>query len=934
MRQGLIVATLLAVCMLLFVSCETTRRVAGTLLNETRVTVAADKPEAEAPLAFAEREISKHAPAGTRVEISVRRDATLPRDGEAYTVERNEGTWRITGNGTRGAMYGGLELAEHAFLFGNLDEFQPGPREPFLGVRQYKFNLPLVGTGYLSEEAEQKNSWFYDMEFWQRFFEMCARNRYNEVSFWSSNPWFHMARVAKYPESQVFSDAELDEKIAHFHRIFQLADAHGVDVSIYTWNVYVSPAFAEAHDIPTRDGKAGGVSGATAQWSEPVMDFVAEAIAATLREYPEIKIIGTTPGENMYMRAPQTSEWIAKTYLEGIRRSGRAIPFAIRYWGGEPNATEEWIGSKHSPTWLTIKFNGESMYSSTEPHFYEHPHDPSQSWLRDKSYQIVWHLRNDDLYLLRWGNPEFAREVMKSVKQYNGAGYLVGSEIVIPGEDFVSSPEVMARRNWKYLFERHWPRFMVWGKLGYDPKLPDAWFERHFVRRFGPDAGPTLHAATVRASEIFPRTMRFHWNYMNGDMILEGNVGAWNTGAGRGRNLRRQGESIFHDVLEWAFNHTIDDGYQNIPQYVTARVQGKSLPGRTPLEVADALEADALETLRQVDSLMLKNPSGELLSTVDDLRATAGMGLYYAEKIRGAVELVMYLATAEESHHSAAVEHLEKALLRWKEVAAIGQRNYVEHEIWLQGQFSWAKYTPEAERDIEIARRIVPNPEAFKSSPFWNAENFDVPNFNFNNAGAFGLVSPDLNVSLADLDGAAKYAALVFGRDATSLAALPESYRRRLLVAVENGATLILFNQDFPALSYKWLPGGIDGTDVDQDRARVVKRNALTKGIEDAALVWSKVANDPLDLSGFNGWEELIAPGMLAVRPHGRGRIIACQLAVLVERDRAPCKALLANLATDTKVSAERPWLVLDWGRVAELRTALEEANIPATDQP
>lgn len=931
--------TIIAVlCTMLLWSCETRQTTSGERAGAVRVEIQCDQPGREAPLQFAAAEIERHARGRLSVSLVVRTDASLPRDGESYTLTREGNAWRVEGNGVRGAMYGGLEIAEHLQLYGSLDTLAQGRRDPFLGVRDYKFNLPLAGTGYLSAEAEERNAYFYDIEFWQRFFEMCARNRYNQVSLWASNPWFHMVRVKKYPEGQQLSDEELDKNIAYFHKIFQMAQAHGVDICIFTWNVYVSPNFAARHNLRTVGDKAGGIASGTDQWSELVLDYMAECVKEALLEYPEIKVLGTTPGENMRMSAARTSEWIAKTYLEGIRRSGRNVPFNIRYWGGQPKETQEWIAGKHSPVYLDIKYNGESMYSDTKPHFYDYNAPEGQSWLAEsQTYEVVWHLRNDNLFLLRWGRPQFAREVVRNCKKYHGGGFLVGSEIEIPGEDYVSRPEVMARRNWKYMFERHWLRFMIWGRLGYNPDLPDALFERHFQVRFGDEVGRRLFAASNAAGDIFPLSLRFHWNYMNGDTFIEGNLGPWNTGAGRGRNYRfynpQEETSRFHDVLEWMFNHTIDDDYQNIAQYVTAQLQGKTLPGMTPGQVADRLEAYARETIAQLDATSperVVGSHGEYLSTVDDLRATAYMGLYYAEKIRGAVALMFLLATGDEARRAEAVAHLQKALEHWKVVAGIGLRNYIEHEIWLQGRFSWAMYTPEAEKDIEFARKLSPAPESFRKNPFWSADNCYVPMYNFLNLAPFGIY-PNLRVSMRELESfsTTNASALVFGRNSAAMRTLPEDYGRALLARVEDGLTLIIFNQDFPGVSLRWLPGRLRGTDTDGDLAKVAVSHPLVSGVSNQELRFANVVNDALDVTGFNGWLELISPGVLAVRDHGKGRIVLCQLPVLKETQQPACQKVLANLLKTTGVSAEKPWIILDWGMQGELREVVRTREVP-----
>jgi hypothetical protein len=93
------------------------------------------------------------------------------------------------------------------------------------------------------------------------------------------------------------------------------------------------------------------------------------------------------------------------------------------------------------------------------------------------------------------------------------------------------------------------------------------------------------------------------------------------------------------------------------------------------------------------------------MSQVDtQLQASAQLGLYYAEKLRGAAHLARYLFGGPDKEQKESVAHLESALEAWRGVVAATENHYVAHEIWLFGQFHWKQYLPEVENDIRIAR--------------------------------------------------------------------------------------------------------------------------------------------------------------------------------------------------------------------------------------
>ena len=149
----------------------------------------------------------------------------------------------MTGGDARGAMYGALDFAEQLELTGKVSDKE---EQPSLAVRALKFNVPLPGTGYLSEEDLANNQWFWSMDYWRKFLDMAARNRYNAITFWSAHPYDRMVRVPKYPEATDVPAAELDRNIAFFRQLFQMAADRGLDTYLVTWNIHVSRAFAAA----------------------------------------------------------------------------------------------------------------------------------------------------------------------------------------------------------------------------------------------------------------------------------------------------------------------------------------------------------------------------------------------------------------------------------------------------------------------------------------------------------------------------------------------------------------------------------------------------------------------------------------------------------------------------------------------------------------
>ncbi len=398
-------------------------------------------PHEPGPLAFAAKEIESAlqnagweiAAGGTAdLDIAIEPPAGVQNvmpipESFSISVSQNSGRTRvkITGADVRGVMYGGLDLAEQIRFRGPL-ALKSKSESPFLTVRAMKFNPPLKGNVYMSDEDQKNSAWFYDLEYWDRFLRTMAYDRYNALTFWSSHPYDQMVRLQKYPEATTLSKEQLDKNIAHFHKIFQLAKKYGFDTYLVTWNIHISPGFKAAHKV--EDG----------QDSPLIRDYEKECIKELLREYPELTGMGTCPGENMPLSAAANAEWIRDVYLDTLAKTGRKMPFIYRYWGARPKETADMLLKEKYPgeILLDIKFNGEHMYSSTKPHPEE------MRWLTQpqRPYKFLWHLRNDCIFQLRWGDPEFAAEVVKNCGGPESAGFVTGSEIEIPGADRYHTP--------------------------------------------------------------------------------------------------------------------------------------------------------------------------------------------------------------------------------------------------------------------------------------------------------------------------------------------------------------------------------------------------------------------------------------------------------------------------------------------------------------
>jgi acyl-CoA reductase-like NAD-dependent aldehyde dehydrogenase len=138
---------------------------------------------------------------------------------------------------------------------------------------------------------------------------------------------------------------------------------------------------------------------------------------------------------------------------------------------------------------------------------------------------------------------------------------------------------------------------------------------------------------------------------------------------------------------------------------VKAYVNGEPPNGRlTPPDVADLLERYADAGLRRVERLA-PGSDKELRHTLGDIKATAWLGRYYAEKIRGAVDLHRYQKAGDRRDHQRARGHLQTAAANWKRYAELWSAQYAGQVLTRMG------LTPVDIREIQtFVDRDIPTP--------------------------------------------------------------------------------------------------------------------------------------------------------------------------------------------------------------------------------
>lgn len=644
---------------------------------------------------------------------------------EAFSVVINGKKISITGGDDRGMIYGSLSVAEDLRNGTRLENIQGRNEKPKYSLRAVKFDLPW-DTYRHSYALDLHEETCKDVNYWKAFLDMMAENRLNSLSLWNLHPYTFMIRPKNFPEATPFNDQELKEWQNLFHSIFQMAKERAIDTYIIPFNIFVSPEFSIAHNVNIDNlDHHFFIKGDT---SALVKRYTRECVTQMLQEYPEITGMGLTLGEGMAGMSPQQREdWMRETIIEGMRLTGRKlklihrIPFSSTTGSlGVTSIETEKLTRKaideegefsflQTPIYADLKYNWSHAHSSPklvkvhggklfDTYFKPEP----------KNYKVTWTARNEDIFCLRWGVPNFVRDHIAENSQSYVGGYFIGSETYIPAKDYFTKPGIKV--DWKYAFERQWLFYKIWGRLLYNPSTPDDIFQAEFTRRYGKDGENLLKASALagttplRLASLFDFTFDLTL-YSEGFMAIDNSV-----------------KSLKYISIDRLINQPVTDpNYVSVKDYVTTTLLDATFaPNKiTPPVLISMLERDctaALNLVKNIDS----SKNNALMFEVADIKAWANMGLHFAEKLKGAIALQTYRLKGDEKNKRVAVGHLEKALTFWDEVIGITKPiyNYMPLvHLSEQGgvrskenqflEFHWEMLRPDVAHDVETAKNAI-----------------------------------------------------------------------------------------------------------------------------------------------------------------------------------------------------------------------------------
>jgi len=650
----------------------------------------------------------------------------IPNNFEAqrYVIRNQSHSERqdyfIIGGQAQGAMYGGLDFSERV-LINNLTDLKAIDNSPYIKNRGIKLNIPLDARtpsySDCGDSAQENIKVMWDLDYWKRYLNKLAENKYNTISLWNLHPFPSMVKVDDYPDValddvmqadinwerfnsefdltgknmvtkevtsnlKVIKRISIAEKIKFWQQVMKYAKNRGIKFYIITWNIFTWGAYGK-YDIDNSP-------------DNPITkDYIRKSVKELFDTYPHLAGIGVTAGENMGDLSPEKKEkWLFETYGRGVldaikEDQKREIRFIHRHWWSDLdnilNTFQPLINKENITFDFSFKYSRAHMYSDTNPVFAD---SIFETLPEDKK---MWcNLRNDDIYMLRWGDPDYVREYILNIPHAKTPGFYIGSDGYVFGRECVSkNPDQPAQME----LDKNWYNYLLWGKLAFDPREQNVFFKNKIKNKFNLDenSAEAIYSAWKSASEIIPLVTKFHWHDWDFQWHVESCTG-------------REG---FYTVEDFIENPTMEGtDLINIADYCELKLKNEKISSAAtaPPAAADKLGKKAEYALEILDTLPNNQGQNELTKTIEDIRAMAYLGFYYSHKIKGAINLCFHQKndSQQKKYYKKSIAHLKKALSNWKNYARIMSSNYRSPLLARIGRIDWVKLNKKVESDIEI----------------------------------------------------------------------------------------------------------------------------------------------------------------------------------------------------------------------------------------
>jgi hypothetical protein len=601
----------------------------------------------------------------------------IPQGPEALTVRRmdwqGKPVWVVVGADDRGLMYAELDVADRI-------DWAADRGSPFSEVRDTteKPDVPQRALSVYTMNRAYWESRFYDKEYWARYLDLLARNRFDSlvVIFGYENGGFLAPCYPYFFDVEGFPDVRMvgitpqqqHRNLEALKGLIRMAHDRGLSFTVGIW------------DHIYRGGvQGGGVPGAESIPAKPVPGLVwgvteknltaytRAALARFLRQMPEVDAIQFRMHDESGLKAGEQVEFwrnvfqVMKDNAPQVRFDARAkgLPDSVIATGLDMGVklritTKYWMEQMGMPFHPT-HINRENQF--------DRRHSYADLLGYPQRYKMHWRLWNGGTArVLLWGDPDFARRFAASTHLYDGDGFEVNEPLAtkMEAQPHDMKPFELLGAKYRYCdyeFQRYWHFFQAFGRIGYNGDTPPEVWQREFQRRFGKSAAGPVENALHRASWILPRIVAACYPYGYFPMTR-----GW-------AEKQRLGDLPAYAKAQGSDTQQFASFDEEAAKLIDGGETAKTRPGQTSRWFAKAAE-EVLSQVAQAQKCVGNDRNKEFDSTITDLKILANLAIFHSRRIPAAVNYRLFERTQDAKALGAAISHERSAIEAWRQLVA------------------------------------------------------------------------------------------------------------------------------------------------------------------------------------------------------------------------------------------------------------------------
>jgi len=613
-----------------------------------------------------------------------------PSGPEALTIltrarYRNKPAVVLAGGDGAGLMYAALDLADRVGWAAK-------------GASPFQFARDASETPYLKERGvvmfTMNRAYFeshlYDEQFWTRYFDMLAKDRFNclvlifgyEDGGYMAPLYPYFFNVDGFPDVRVvgLTQEQQDRNLKAFRTMLRLAAERGIHIKPGIWD-HIYRAGIQAGAIPGASRGTAPTPGLV--WglnSDNLIPYTVAALKKFHEEFPEFTeeqfrmhdesglrtaeiepfwhaVFGFYRTNKPNIKLELRAKGLPKSVIQDAQAQGLNIQLDTKIW-------MEQMGLPYHPTHINRENQMDARQSYAD--LLEYP----------RTYHMNWTLWDGGTTrILQWSDPDYARRVAGAARLYDGQDLIVTEmeATKMLGQPHDAKPEDYLNPRYRYFdyeFERYWAFYRVFGRLSYDPATPPDVWEREYVQRFGPAAGPHVMKAVQLASKVLPMVVAASVPYS-----MFPTTTGWPEMMHLGSLPRYAQQEEGSDIQQ----------FMNLREDATSILQGTDTTMRRPEEtslwfskISDSILAEASAAEKALNGRAAGN---EFLSTMTDVKMLAALARYHSWRQLGGVNYELYRQGGDLPAFDEAIADERKAVQAWHDIVAAAGDFYID-DMW------------------------------------------------------------------------------------------------------------------------------------------------------------------------------------------------------------------------------------------------------------